>query len=123
MRKFIFRKLEDSIFATREGWTNEYTPDGDVDTSIEHSNGEEMTQAEAKKILYSYGWNICEKCGDIFPEGGDCECFQQEERNTHIQIRIEESLKNDFYSKCEENYQTPSVVLRGLIKKYLEEEI
>ena len=45
-----------------------------------------------------------------------------EEKNTHIQIRIEESLKNEFYSKCEENYQTPSVVLRGLIKKYLEEE-
>lgn len=45
-----------------------------------------------------------------------------EEKNTHIQIRIEESLKNEFYGKCKENYQTPSVVLRGLIKKYLEEE-
>lgn len=45
------------------------------------------------------------------------------EKNTHIQFRLEESLKNEFYSKCEKNFQTPSVVLRGLIKKYLEEEI
>lgn len=45
-----------------------------------------------------------------------------EEKNTYIQIRIEESLKNEFYSKCEENFQTPSVVLRGLIKKFVEEE-
>ena len=44
------------------------------------------------------------------------------QKKAYIQIRIEESLKNDFYSKCEENYQTPSVVLRGLIKKFVEEE-
>ena len=50
---------------------------------------------------------------------------EQEEaamKKAYIQIRIEESLKNEFYSKCEENFQTPSVVLRGLIKKFLEEE-
>ena len=44
------------------------------------------------------------------------------EKDARIHIRIEESLKNEFYSKCEENFQTPSVVLRGLIKKFLEEE-
>ena len=43
-------------------------------------------------------------------------------KNTYIQIRIEESLKNEFYSKCEKNFQIPSVVLRGLIKKFIEEE-
>lgn len=43
-----------------------------------------------------------------------------EEKKAYIQIRIEESLKNEFYSKCEENFQTPSVVLRGLIKKFVE---
>lgn len=48
--------------------------------------------------------------------------MELEEKNAYIQIRIEESLKNKFYSKCEENFQTPSVVLRGLIKKFLEEE-
>ena len=76
MRKFTFRKLEDSIFATSEGWTSEFTPDGEVDTSLEHSLGEEITQVEAKKILCSYGWIICEKCGNIFPDGGDCKCQQ-----------------------------------------------
>lgn len=45
-----------------------------------------------------------------------------EEKKAYIQIRIEESLKNEFYSKCEKNFQTPSVVLRGLIKKFIEEE-
>lgn len=45
-----------------------------------------------------------------------------EEKKAYIQIRIEESLKNEFYSKCEENFQTPSVVLRGLIKKFVEGE-
>lgn len=44
------------------------------------------------------------------------------EKDARMHIRIEESLKNDFYSKCEENFQTPSVVLRGLIKKFVEEE-
>ena len=44
------------------------------------------------------------------------------EKDARIQIRIEESLKNEFFSKCEENFQTPSVVLRGLIKKFIEEE-
>ena len=76
MKKFTFRKLEDSIFATSGGWTSEFTPDGEVDTSLEHSLGEEITQVEAEKILCSYGWIICEKCGDIFPDGGDCKCRQ-----------------------------------------------
>ena len=44
------------------------------------------------------------------------------EKNTWIQVRIEESLKNDFFAKCKENFQIPSVVLRGLIKKFIEEE-
>ena len=44
------------------------------------------------------------------------------EKDARIHIRIEESLKNEFYEKCEENFQTPSVVLRGLIKKFVEEE-
>ena len=44
------------------------------------------------------------------------------EKDARIHIRIEESLKNEFYSKCEENFQTPSVVLRGLIKKFVEEK-
>jgi len=72
MKKFTFRQLEHSIFATNGGWTNEYTPDGDVDTSIEHSLGEEIAQIEAEKILSEYGWSICEKCGNIFPDGGVC---------------------------------------------------
>ena len=72
MKKFTFRKLDDIIFATNEGWTNEYTPDGEVDTSLEHSLGEEITQVEAEKILQEYGWSICDKCGNIYPDGGDC---------------------------------------------------
>lgn len=44
------------------------------------------------------------------------------QKKAYIQIRIEENLKNDFYSKCEENFQNPSAVIRGLIKKYVEEE-
>ncbi len=42
--------------------------------------------------------------------------LEEEEKKAYIQIRVEDSLKNEFYSKCEENFQTPSVVLRGLIK-------
>lgn len=76
MKKFAFRKLEDSIFATYGGWTSEFTPDGEVDTSLEHSLGVEITQAEAEKILCSYGWVICDNCGNIFPDGPDCECQQ-----------------------------------------------
>ncbi len=50
---------------------------------------------------------------------------EQEEvsmKKAYIQVRIEESLKNKFYSKCEKNYQIPSVVIRGLIKNFIEEE-
>lgn len=74
MKKYMFTKLGDTIFATGEGWTNEYTPDGDVDTSIEHSLGGEISQIEAEKILNEYGWSICNQCGNIFPDGQDCKC-------------------------------------------------
>ena len=77
MKEYTFRKLEDSIFATGGGWTSEYTPDGEVDTSLEHSLGEEITQVEARKILQEYGWSICRSCGNIFPDGQDCMCQLQ----------------------------------------------
>lgn len=83
MKKYYFEKekCEDGIhlLATRGGWTNEYTPDGEVDTSIEFTAGEKITQEEAEKILNEYDWEICSECGNIFPGGGDCEdCLYQD---------------------------------------------
>lgn len=77
MKKFYFEKAtkEDgniSILATADGWTNEYTTDGEVDTSLEYTVNNEITQEEAEEILNEYGWVICEECGDIFVDGGDC---------------------------------------------------
>ena len=77
MKKYTFRKLEDSIFATGGGWTSEFTPDGEVDTSLEHHLGNEIPQVEAEKILQEYGWSICDKCGHIIPDGQDCMCQLQ----------------------------------------------
>lgn len=40
-------------------------------------------------------------------------------KTTQIQIRIEQSLKDAFYKKCEENMQTPSLVLRKMIEDFI----
>jgi hypothetical protein len=71
--KFAFRKGQDgTIYASADGWTNAYTPDGEVDTSIEHQHGEEIPQKEAEAILEDYGWAICPACGNIYPSMSDC---------------------------------------------------
>lgn len=83
MTKYYFEKKEYDgevhVFATAEGWTSEYTPDGDVDTSLEMTVGEEISQEEAEEILAEYGWEICKKCGKIFLGGSDCDSCQYEE--------------------------------------------
>lgn len=102
MEKYYFEKKEYDdgavhIFATAKGWTNEYTPDGDVDTSLEMTGiGEKITQAEAGEILYEYGWNICGNCGNIFPEGGDCEdCLHQKNKKEEGKM-LREKMINDL---------------------------
>lgn len=77
--RYYFEKKEydDGIYvrATSGGWTTEYYPDGDSDTSLEMTGvGEEITSVEAKNILNTYGWEICKECGKIVPEGTDCYC-------------------------------------------------
>ena len=76
MKEYTFRKFENILYITSEGWTSEYTPDGEVDTSIEHHLGEEITQLEAEEILLEYGWVICKNCGNIVPDGPGCMCEQ-----------------------------------------------
>ncbi len=39
-------------------------------------------------------------------------------KTTQIQVRIEQDLKDAFYKKCEENMQTPSLVIRKLIENF-----
>jgi len=77
MQKYTFRKLDGSIYVTGGGWTSEFTPDGEVDTSLEHHIGDEISQVDAEKILNEYGWSICKKCGNIVPDGQDCMCQLQ----------------------------------------------
>lgn len=36
-----------------------------------------------------------------------------------ITIRISKKLKDEFYKRCEENLQTPSIVVRSLIENYI----
>jgi hypothetical protein len=75
MIKFSFRKdVDGTIYATaiNGGWTNEFSPDGEVATSLEHQQGKEITQEEAETILEEYGWAICPKCGNIYPALGEC---------------------------------------------------
>ncbi len=40
-------------------------------------------------------------------------------KTTQIQIRIEQGLKDAFYKKCEENMQTPSLVIRKMIEDFI----
>jgi len=71
--EFSFRKdAAGIIYATAGGWTNEFTPDGDVDTSLEHHTGEVISPEEAEDILEEYGWAICPQCGNIYPALSDC---------------------------------------------------
>ena len=71
--EFSFRKgIDGTIYATAGGWTNAYTADGEVDTSLEHQQGKEITQEEAETILEEYGWAICPQCGNIYPALSDC---------------------------------------------------
>lgn len=71
--EFSFRKDADgTIYATAEGFTNAYTPDGEVDTSLEHQRGEPISPEEAESILEDYGWAICKDCGNIYPAMSDC---------------------------------------------------
>ena len=41
------------------------------------------------------------------------------EEKEYIQIRIEKSIKKDFFEKAEENSQTPSMLIRNWIKEYI----
>lgn len=41
-------------------------------------------------------------------------------KNFNLNIRISVDLKDGFYSKCKENMQTPSIVIRELLKLYIE---
>lgn len=36
-----------------------------------------------------------------------------------LTIRISKKLKEEFYSRCEENLQTPSIVIRSMIENYI----
>lgn len=74
MKKFYFEKTDsNSILATYGGYTNEYTPDGEVNTSLEYTMHNNITQEKAEELLNQFGWFICEECGNIFVDGGDCE--------------------------------------------------
>ena len=71
--EYSFRKDADgTIYATAGGWTDEFSPSGEVDTSLEHHSGEAISPEEAKTILEEYGWAICPQCGNIFPALSDC---------------------------------------------------
>lgn len=70
--KYHFRKGGDVLYATADGWTNAYTPDGDMDSFLENNFGEQISEREALEMLEEYGWAICEKCGRIYPALGDC---------------------------------------------------
>jgi len=73
MIKYSFRKdANGTVYATAVGWTNAYTADGEVDTSLEHHRGEAIPPDEAEKILEGYGWSICQQCGNIYPALSDC---------------------------------------------------
>jgi hypothetical protein len=71
--EFSFRKdIDGTIYATAGGWTNAYTADGEVDTSLEHHSGEAISLEEAETTLEEYGWAICPQCGNIYPALSDC---------------------------------------------------
>lgn len=71
--EYSFRKdAAGIIYATAGGWTNEFSPSGEVDTSLEHHRGEAISPDEAEKILEEYGWAICTRCGNIYPALSDC---------------------------------------------------
>ena len=73
MIEFSFRKdTNGTIYATAGDWTNEFSPDGEVFTSLKHHSGEAISLEEAEKILEEYGWAICPKCGNIYPALGEC---------------------------------------------------
>ena len=72
--EFLFRKDADgTIYATAGGWTNAYTVDGEVDTSLEHHTGEVISPEEALEKLEEYGWTVCPQCGNIYPALSDCQ--------------------------------------------------
>jgi len=71
--QFSFRKDADgTIYATAGGWTNEFLPNGDVETSLEHYSGEAISPEEAEDLLWEYGWAVCPRCGNIYPALSDC---------------------------------------------------
>ena len=73
MIKFSFRKDPNgTIYATAGDWTNEFSPSGEVFTSLKHHSGEAISPEEAEDILWTYGWAICPKCGNIYPALGEC---------------------------------------------------
>jgi hypothetical protein len=73
MIKFSFRKDHNgTIYATAGDWTNEFSPSGEVFTSLKHHSGEAISPEEAEDILWTYGWAICPKCGNIYPALGEC---------------------------------------------------
>jgi len=79
MEKYFFRKesVDDTvrIHATADGWTNTFTPDGEVDTSLEHQTGIPISAEEARDILTDWGWEICRQCGKIYIyNGGEAIC-------------------------------------------------
>ena len=39
MKEYAFKKLDNILYVISEGCTNEYTPDGEVDTSLEQQLG------------------------------------------------------------------------------------
>lgn len=109
MIKFFFEITDNNtILATYGGWTNEYTSDGDVDTSLEYTVGNEITQEEAEMILNEYGWVICEKCGNIFADGEDCDyCLGANMRNKFYNGKeiTKENLLNMIGECIESNWK------------------
>ncbi len=84
-KEFTFRKHIDNnnilhVYATYDGWTNEYTEnDFDLESLPCHNKGTEITEEEAREILNSFGYEICQKCGDIYVDVGDCvNCYYEE---------------------------------------------
>lgn len=100
MERYMFRKKGKILYVTSDGRTAEYTPDGDVDSSLEHIIGEEISQEEAEKMLNQYGWYICKKCGRIEVDGQDCEWCQKEER-TEEEIKKLKKLDNTVLTEDE----------------------
>jgi len=73
MIKFSFRKdANGTIYATAGDWINEFSPDGCHIARASAPKGKEITREEAEDILWTYGWAICPKCGNIYPALGEC---------------------------------------------------